>query len=268
MPDDAPARVGDRDEEVARALVGPGRLEGGLDAGPGVGEEGQRLGRRARLRGHDPERRQRVEVVDDRRDRARIGRVEDPQVQVALRRAERPVEDLRGEARAAHAHDDRGPEAGHADPVPEALEGRDLVGEVGRRIEPAEALGDRRRGRRLVRPEAGVPVQEPARPLLAAGVGRDRGEALLVGRGQAKVELRTHPSTSVGTASEPARSIGPSLRGAARRARYGRARKRDERPSPRPRSRGPCPAAGRGAARPRRSRRGRRRRTRRPAPGR
>ena len=48
-----------------------------------------------------------IEIVHDRADRRRIRRVEDAQVEVALGGPERPPEDVRREAGAAHAHDDR-----------------------------------------------------------------------------------------------------------------------------------------------------------------
>ena len=101
--------------------------ECGLDPRPGIGQEGQRLGGRTRLAGDDPECREGIEVVHDRADRGRVGGIEDPQIEVALRGAEDPIEHVRGQAGAAHPHDDGRPEAGDADPVAEALERRDLV---------------------------------------------------------------------------------------------------------------------------------------------
>ena len=142
---DALARVGDDDEVLPGAalvaVVGHG-LELGLDARPGIGEEGVRLGRRARLGGDDHQRPDRVEIVERRPDVRRVGRVEDPEGQVALLRPERPMEDVRREAAAAHPrHDGRGVALVH-DRVTEPLEPGDLLHEVRRRVEPAEALGD------------------------------------------------------------------------------------------------------------------------------
>ena len=126
MPSIALAGVRDRGEVRARVLVAVMRhgLEGGLGAVPGVGQEGERFGRRPGFRGDDHQRVERVEVVERGPDIGRIGRVEDPQGEVALERAERPVEDVRGEAAAAHPGHDRGGVALVADRVPEGLERR------------------------------------------------------------------------------------------------------------------------------------------------
>ena len=57
--------------------------------GPGVGLEGERLDVVPDLRGDDEQRRERIEVVDGRGDRRRVGRVEDAQVEPAGRGPER-----------------------------------------------------------------------------------------------------------------------------------------------------------------------------------
>ena len=168
---DALARVGDGDHQLAGMLVARGvpASEGLLGAVPGIGLEGERLRGRAGLAGNDEERGERVEVVDDCRDRGRIGRVEDPQVQPALAAAECLDEDLRGEAAAAHTRHDRRREPRVADPFAEPLEGGDLVGEVSRGIEPAEAIGDRGLDAGVGRPEGRVAGEESLRPALVAG---------------------------------------------------------------------------------------------------
>ena len=74
--------------------------------------------------------------------------------EVALDRAERPVEDVRGEAAAAHPGDDRRLVALIDDRVAERLEADRPVGEVRRRIEPAEPLGDGLADPRIARPQA------------------------------------------------------------------------------------------------------------------
>ena len=80
------------------------------------------------------------------------------------RRRTSSCEDVRGEAAAAHPGDDRGREAGVADPLAEALEGADLVGEMGRGVEPAEALGDRLPGRGRSTTRASCPSRTGAPP--------------------------------------------------------------------------------------------------------
>src|SRR5579862_1562069 len=223
----APARIGDGGEEVARALVRAGTLESGVHARPGVGHEGERLGRRAGLAGHDPEGLERVEVVDGRRDRRRIRGVEDPQVEVAVGGAEDPVEDVGREARPAHAHDHRSREAIDPDGLAEALERRELAGEVLRRVEPAEPVGDRRLDLRVVGPEARVALEEPLRPAVRAGVLDHRVEPGLVlrrksdreGRAHQPVPPRRSSRSMARTLSSRRRCLGSPLNTAPRKAR-------------------------------------------------
>ena len=166
---DALARVRDghdgRAAVVVRVVVLAG-VHGGFGARPGVRQEGVRLGRRARLRGDDRQRRQRIEVVHDRAHVGRVGRVEDAQREIAVLGAERPVQDVRGEAAAAHARDDRGGEPRRHDPVAEPFEAGDPVREVVGRIQPAQPLRDGRLHAGIVRPQARVPIEQPVRPRL------------------------------------------------------------------------------------------------------
>ena len=144
-----------------------------LGAVPGVGLEGERLGRRAGLAGDDPERRERVEVVDGRGHGRRVGRVEDAQ----RRASRRPSRRSRRKTSGARLLPPIPPTTAVVNPasriaLAEALERGDLLGEVGRRVEPAEALGDRRLDPLVRRPEGRVAVQEALGPLLVAGPRR------------------------------------------------------------------------------------------------
>ena len=105
-------------------------------------EERGRLGGGAGLARDEDQGPERVEVVEGGRDGGRVGRVEDPQREVAVEAAERAVEDVRGQAAAAHARDDGGRVALLDDPVAESFEAGGLLREMGRRIEPAEAVED------------------------------------------------------------------------------------------------------------------------------
>jgi hypothetical protein len=167
----APARVRDQREVGARVFVDVVRngLEGFLRAIPGVGHERVGLRCRARFRGDQHERPKRVEIVERRRDVGGIRGIEDAQVQIALDGAERPAQDVGGEAAAAHAGDDRGREALVVDGVAEAFETGGPLGEVGGGIEPAETVGDRLRDPRIARPETGVAVEQAGCPVLGLG---------------------------------------------------------------------------------------------------
>jgi hypothetical protein len=176
---EALVRVGDGGEKLAGPLVRASRVQLRLDARPGIGQERERLGGRAGLARDDPQRLERVQVVDHHADGRGIGGVEDPQVRVVVRRPERPVEHVRGEAGAAHAHDDRGVEARLANPVAEALERGGLEGEVLGRVQPAEPVRDGRGGVRIVRPERGVAVEQPIGPALVLGTCRELLELAL-----------------------------------------------------------------------------------------
>ena len=167
---DAVARVADRRDEPAGLVVDvvAPDLERVMRPRPGLGQEGVGLGRRARLRSDEDQGLQRIQVVEDRRDGRGIGRIEDPQRGIALLRPEGPVEHVRGKAAPAHAGHDRGGIALVDDGIAEPLEGGDLVGEVGRCVEPAQALGDGCADPRVIRPERHVAVVQAVGPLLGA----------------------------------------------------------------------------------------------------
>ncbi len=145
------------------------RVERGRRARPGIGEERVRLGGRPGLRGDDDQRPERVEVVERRRDVGRIGRIEDAQGEVAVEDAERLAEDVGGEAAAAHPGHHRGRVTLVDDRVAEPLQPGDPLREVGRRVKPAEPLGDRLADARIARPQADVPREQPVRPLVGPG---------------------------------------------------------------------------------------------------
>jgi hypothetical protein len=128
----------------------------------------QGLGGGAGLAGNDEQGRERVEVVHDGTDCDRIRRVEDAQLEPVRRAPERSLEDLGGKAAAAHPGDEDRVEAVGPEAVTEAFEGRDLIAEMGRRVEPAEALGDLRLDGRIARPERGIAIEEARGPGLAA----------------------------------------------------------------------------------------------------
>ena len=180
-------RVGDGGEIRADTVIAVmrDRLQCLLGTVPGVGQEGVRLGRRARLARDDDERPKRVEVIERGRHVRRVGRVEDAQREVALDRAERPVEEVRGETAAAHAGNDRGRETLLDGGVAERLEADGAVGKVRRRIDPAEPPGDRLADPWVGRPERHVTVEQTGRPLLVASAldGRvERGGAIAEGK--------------------------------------------------------------------------------------
>ena len=82
-----------------------------------------------------------------------------------------------------NAHDHGRVEAGLDRAVTEALERGGLHREVGRRIQPAQALGDGLGDARVVGPERGVTLEQPRRPALVGRLLRERIEqGLLVGR--------------------------------------------------------------------------------------
>ena len=181
----APARVGDRDHELAgRFAALPGGPECVVDPLPGLRLEGQRLGRGAGLAGHDHERGERVEAGIGSPDGRRIRRVEDADGQPLRVRSEGGDEDVRGEAAATHPGHDRRAEARLADPLPERLEPGDAVGEVAGGVEPAEPVPDPRLHRRVVGPDRRVAFEEPLRPGLLVG-SPERGCHRL---GQGRVE--------------------------------------------------------------------------------
>ena len=165
-------RIGDRREVAAGMLVAvvPDGFERLLGTIPGIGQEGVRFGRRPRLGRDDDERSQRIEVVERCRDVLRVGRVEDAQCRVALDRTERPMQDIRREAAAAHPGDDDRLVALIDDRIPECLETDRAIGEVRRRVEPAEPLGDGLTDARIARPQRHVAGEEAGRPILDAGL--------------------------------------------------------------------------------------------------
>ena len=141
---------------------------------PRLREERVGLDGGARLARHDHERAKRIEVIEHGRDGLRIGRVEDAQGEVAIGRTERPMEDIRGEAAAPHPGHDGGREAGVDHRIAEPLESRDVVAEVDRGVEPAQAISDGLGDRRVVRPQRRVAVEQPDGPFGVAGVIDDR----------------------------------------------------------------------------------------------
>ena len=167
---EALAGVGDRDDERARLLppVMADRLERLHGAIPGRSEERVGLDGRARFARDDDQRLERVEVVEHGRDGFGVGGVEDPEGEVALGRAKGPIQDVRCQAAATHPGDDRRREPGIDDRVAEGLEGGHVVGEVDRRVEPAETLRDRHGDRRIVGPERRVAREQPVRPFVVA----------------------------------------------------------------------------------------------------
>ena len=175
---EALARVRDGGEEGAGTVIDvvPDGVEGVLDALPLVGEEGVRLGRRAGLAGDDHQRPERVEVVQGRRDVGRVGRVEDAQREVAVLAAEGAMEDVRGEAAAAHPGDDGGRVALVDDAVAEALEPGGALAEMRRRVEPAEPVEDGLLDAGIGRPQRRVAGEDPVDPVLGPGALDGRGE--------------------------------------------------------------------------------------------
>ena len=99
------------------------------------------LGRAARLARHDEQGSVQLELARDALDGRRVGRVEDDELERAVRGPERAHEDLGREARTSHPEQDRGLElVGRL--LREGLELADpVVHQVGDR-EPAETVGD------------------------------------------------------------------------------------------------------------------------------
>jgi hypothetical protein len=152
-----------------------------FDPLPGIGKEREWLGRRAGLARDDEERREGIEIVDGRGHGRRVRRVEDAQVEPAVARAERPDQDLRGEAAPAHPGDDRRREPRIADALAEPLERSGLVGEMMRRVEPAEPIGDRRLDSLVGSPEARVAVEQALGPAIVPCLGGGRPVSLVIG---------------------------------------------------------------------------------------
>ena len=176
--------VGDRHHELARGLhPDPVRPERVVDPLPGVGPEGEGLGRGAGLGADDEQRRERVEALPRGRHGGRIGRVEDADRQPVLEVAEGRRDDLGGQAAAAHAGHDGGREAGVAGRLAEGLERGDLEAEVDGEVQPAEAVGDLLLDRRVGRPESHVAVMETIAPPLVGRAGERGGD----GRGEGRV---------------------------------------------------------------------------------
>ena len=108
-----------------------------------------------------------------------------PQRRVAVLRPERPMQDVRREAAAAHPGHDRGREAGCHDPVAEALEGGDPVREVLGGVEPAQAFADGLLDGGIVRPQARVAIEQAVGPVLVAcPIARDLERGLAVAEGE------------------------------------------------------------------------------------
>jgi len=106
------------------------------------GEQGSHLGGRPRLRRHDEQRLVGGESGRRRGHVLRPGRVEDLELETVGSGREEAAEDLGGQARAAHAQDDRAGQSQAPDGGGEGLEIGDAPdGRVGR-VEPAQPVGD------------------------------------------------------------------------------------------------------------------------------
>ena len=152
-----------------RARVGDGHeVRGvGLEAAE-VGQQRVRLERPARLGGDDEQRRRRVDEVGDRLDLERLGRVEHVQPQRAGRGRVGAAEDLGGEARPAHAEQDRVRQPVRAHAGDERLDRRQVLEQL---------VGDRQPAEPVL--ELGCPGRRPQRAVLAPHAARD---VLLGGR--------------------------------------------------------------------------------------
>ena len=253
----APVRVRDRDHEVAR-LRRPAhvhcleRLRGSL---PLVGLERERLGRSAGLGGDDEEGADRVQIVERRGNGRRVGRVQDADRGRAGGGPEDVRQKRRRQAAAAHPAEHSRSEALLVQGLGECLELARLVGKVERRLEPAQAGGDRALDDLLARPDGGIaPADGPVGPVLAHGQCsslREGGFELRVAKGQ--VECERTRGVGVGhsgslvtvwwvgrTIVRKAGSITGAPWGIARRSRSG---------PPTLRWRGPCRRGGRGEGR-------------------
>ena len=139
-----------------------------------VGVEARRLGGAAGLARDDEERRLEVHGGLHGEHGRRVGRVEHVQVEVALAHAQHLAHDLRREARAAHAEQDRGAVALGTQLVHELGDSLDLLAHALEDAEPAEGVADDLLVRLVLRlPEAGVGLPEA----LAVAVGVQRLEA-------------------------------------------------------------------------------------------
>ncbi len=170
------ARIGDGDELVAGLAVreAPDAV---LLFLPVVGEEGQRLGRGARLGGDDAQGAPGVEGPVVGGDRLRVRRVEDVDPQTLLRLGVDPGQHLRRERGAAHAADEHVGVALPCDLLAEGGQLGDLVLEEGGREQPAETVLDLGRDLGIVGPEAGVTGPQAAGPAPSDG----RGDGLVDG---------------------------------------------------------------------------------------
>src|SRR5206468_11526144 len=157
------ARVGDRGEVTAGAL-GTDRPPDAIEE---VLQEDVRLERGAGLARHDEERAGHVDPALDRADLSRVGRVEDEELRIAGDATESRPENLRTEARAAHAEHQRVREPGAADlagQIAERARAGALLAGDGEPPEPARLVGTGPQGR-IPRPEAlhlvaGAPLVE------------------------------------------------------------------------------------------------------------
>ena len=172
------ARVGDRGEVRAVALA---RVEGL--------EHRHRLDRPARLRGDDHQRAVEVDAVEDLADLVRVRRVQDVQRQAVVELAEGLAEDLRGEARAAHAEHDRVAVALGAQALGELCVGSSsllalAVGDV----QPAEPVGDLRGA--LRRPQRAVLAPDTTDDVLVGGPLQTGGDRIGVALGDVGFDRR------------------------------------------------------------------------------
>ena len=80
--------------------------------------------------------------------------------------------------------------------IAEALEGRDLLAEMGRRIEPAEALGDPGLDVRVARPQRGIAIEQARGPDLGPGaLGGGRPQLASRRREPDPAGMRCRPGT-------------------------------------------------------------------------
>ena len=155
-------------EVIALVLVADVVVAGVLEC-PEVRQEGQRLGRRARLGGDDVAAGLGAEGRGRQRDRLGIGRVEDADRHGPVAHRVGQPEDLGRQRAAAHAADQGAVEAGLMEPVRERAEVVGHGAEVGRCVEPAEPGRDLGGDVDVVRPDLRVTLPDARRPAIVDG---------------------------------------------------------------------------------------------------
>jgi hypothetical protein len=178
---EALVRVRDGHHVVAR----PGRPAdvGGAERDVGqfplIGLKRERLGRGSGLGGDDEERGQRIEVVESGGHRGRVRGVEDADLDAVAGRAEHMREQGRRKAAAAHAPEHHGRESLRAQPGRKCRQLARGVGEVERRLQPAQSRGDGPLDDVLVAPYRWVPPADcPVSPSFLDGTVARRGQRL------------------------------------------------------------------------------------------